>query len=93
MKRFWQDVSVDAGRGVRLDGKPVNTPGRLPLVLPTDALAADVTAPLDVRIEAVRGYIRLSQVTGGGEASWADVAEATFAPARPISEADLISGP
>ena len=42
MKRFWQDVSVDAGRGVRLDGKPVNTPGRLPLVLPTDALAAAV---------------------------------------------------
>lgn len=34
-----------------------------------DALAADVTAPLDVRIEAVRGYIRLSQVTGGGEAA------------------------
>jgi len=42
MKRFWQDVSVDAERGVRLDGKPVRTPGRLPLVLPTDALAEAV---------------------------------------------------
>ncbi|MBN8813953.1 MAG: ATPase [Sphingomonas sp.] len=39
MKRFWKDVTVDAERGVRLDGKPVRTPGRLPLVLPTDALA------------------------------------------------------
>lgn len=42
MKRFWKDVSVDAERGVRLDGKPVRTPGRLPLMLPTDALAAAV---------------------------------------------------
>jgi chaperone required for assembly of F1-ATPase len=42
MKRFWKDVSIDAERGVRLDGKPVRTPGRLPLVLPTDALAEAV---------------------------------------------------
>lgn len=42
MKRFWKHVDVDADRGVRLDGKPVRTPGRLPLVLPTDALAAAV---------------------------------------------------
>jgi len=42
VKRFWTDVSVDAERGIRLDGKPVRTPGRLPLVLPTDALAAAV---------------------------------------------------
>ncbi|HEX4693234.1 ATP12 family chaperone protein [Sphingomonas sp.] len=42
MKRFWQEVSVDAERGIRLDGKPVRTPGRLPLVLSTDALAAAV---------------------------------------------------
>ena len=39
MKRFWREVTVDAERGVRLDGKPVRTPGRLPLILPTDALA------------------------------------------------------
>ncbi|MDB5679377.1 ATP12 family chaperone protein [Sphingomonas bacterium] len=42
MKRFWQDVGIDAERGIRLDGKPVRTPGRLPLVLPTDALAEAV---------------------------------------------------
>lgn len=42
MKRFWQDVMVDTELCVRLDGKPVHTPGRLPLVLPTDALAEAV---------------------------------------------------
>lgn len=38
MKRFWKDVAVVDGE-IRLDGKPVRTPGRTPLVLPTSALA------------------------------------------------------
>ncbi|WP_293881574.1 ATP12 family chaperone protein [Sphingomonas sp.] len=38
MKRFWKDVAV-ADRAILLDGKPLRTPGRLPLVLPTEALA------------------------------------------------------
>ncbi|AOH84441.1 ATPase [Sphingomonas panacis] len=42
MKRFWKDVTVDAERGVRLDGKPLRTPGRAPLLLPTHALAEAV---------------------------------------------------
>ncbi|WBH16894.1 ATP12 family chaperone protein [Sphingomonas radiodurans] len=42
MKRFWTDVSVDADRVVRLDARPVRTPGRTPLALPTDALATAV---------------------------------------------------
>jgi chaperone required for assembly of F1-ATPase len=42
MKRFWKDVSVDAERGVRLDGKSLRTPGRAPLLLPTPALAEAV---------------------------------------------------
>ncbi|AYJ86344.1 ATPase [Sphingomonas paeninsulae] len=41
MKRFWKDVTVQ-DRGIRLDGKPVRTPGRLPLILPNDALAQAV---------------------------------------------------
>lgn len=41
MKRFWKDVTVE-GRAILLDGKPVRTPGRMPLVLPTDALAQAV---------------------------------------------------
>lgn len=34
-----------------------------------DALAADGTAPLDVRTETGLGYVRLAQVTGGGQGS------------------------
>ena len=44
MKRFWTDVAVDADRVVTLDGRPVRTPGRVPLALPTDAVAALVAA-------------------------------------------------
>jgi chaperone required for assembly of F1-ATPase len=42
MKRFWKNVTVDAERGVRLDDRPVRTPGRAPLLLPTDMLAEAV---------------------------------------------------
>ena len=42
MKRFWQTVSIDADRVVQLDDRPVRTPGRVPLALPTSALAAAV---------------------------------------------------
>lgn len=41
MKRFWKDVTVENGQ-VALDGKPVRTPGRAPLALPTHALAEAV---------------------------------------------------
>ncbi len=42
MKRFWSDVGViedDGGFGVALDGRPVRTPGKSHLTLPTRALA------------------------------------------------------
>ena len=39
MKRFWREVAIDADRVVTLDGRPVRTPGRVPLAVPTDALA------------------------------------------------------
>lgn len=42
MKRFWTEVSIDADRVVRLDDKPVRTPGRRLLALPGDALAEAV---------------------------------------------------
>ena len=40
MKRFWTEVAVDAEGVVTLDGRPVRTPGRVPLALPTASLAA-----------------------------------------------------
>ena len=42
MKRFWKTVAVDAERGIRLDDRPLRTPGRVPLTLPTEALAQAV---------------------------------------------------
>lgn len=42
MKRFWKDVSVDKegeGWSIKLDGRPVKTPARAPLIVPTGALA------------------------------------------------------
>ncbi|MFK3890513.1 ATP12 family chaperone protein [Sphingomonas sp. NPDC079357] len=42
MKRFWTEVTVDTDRAIRLDARPVRTPGRAPLALPTAALAEAV---------------------------------------------------
>ena len=42
MKRFWTAVTIGEGGGgwsVMLDGRPIKTPARLPLVVPTRALA------------------------------------------------------
>lgn len=49
MKRFYKTADVaasEAGNGptVRLDGRPVRTPGKAPLVLPTEPLAEAVAA-------------------------------------------------
>ena len=42
MKRFWKDVTIEPDNGIALDGKPVRTPGRAPLMLPTPQLAEAV---------------------------------------------------
>lgn len=45
MRRFWKDaaaVPVEGGHDIHLDGKPVRTPGRVPLTLPSPALAEAV---------------------------------------------------
>jgi chaperone required for assembly of F1-ATPase len=42
VKRFWKDVAVereDGDWGIRLDGRPVKTPARVALSVPTKALA------------------------------------------------------
>ncbi|WP_137699526.1 ATP12 family chaperone protein [Marimonas lutisalis] len=46
-KRFWKEVTTapeDDGFAVLLDGRPVRTPAKVPLVLPTEALAREVAA-------------------------------------------------
>lgn len=45
MRRFWKQVSAvpaEGGHDIHLDGKPVRTPGRVPLTLPSPTLAEAV---------------------------------------------------
>ncbi len=65
MKRFWREVAVvdeGEGFGIALDDKPIRTPGRVPLRVPTPALAnavADewraVTGEIDPRAMPLTG--------------------------------------
>lgn len=46
MKRFYREAAVvaaDGGHGIALDGRPVRTPARNPLVLPSPALAEAIS--------------------------------------------------
>ncbi len=57
MKRFYTQVAVvpdGEGFAVRLDAKPIRTPARAPLVLPTRALAERVAAEWDAQQDEVR---------------------------------------
>lgn len=58
MKRVYKQVSVEAAAGggweVRLDGRPLRTPARQPLHLPTRALAEAVAAEWDAQSDEIR---------------------------------------
>jgi chaperone required for assembly of F1-ATPase len=56
VKRFWkraETVAADGGWGVELDGKPLRTPGKWPLVVPSEALARAITAEWDEAPETI----------------------------------------
>src|ERR1700732_3737874 len=56
MKRFYDSVAVvaaDAGYGIALDGKPVRTPAKTALAVPTRALAAALPPPPRARADAI----------------------------------------
>lgn len=59
-KRFWKAATaeaVDAGFTVRLDGRPVKTPAKAALVLPTLAMAEGIAAEWDAQTGEVRPEI------------------------------------
>ena len=61
MKRFYQQtgiVSAAGGYGVALDGKPIKTPAKQPLIVPSAALADAIAAEW----EAQQGEIRPAQM-------------------------------
>jgi len=93
VKRFWKDVTVgeeDGGWGVRLDSRPLRTPARAPLVVPTEALAeaiADEWRSIDGDVDP-----RAMPLTGLANAAIDRVApkpEAFAAGLARYSEADL----
>lgn len=56
-KRFWSETAVidaDGGYAIALDGRPVRTPAKAPLVLPTRALAEAIAAEWDAQDAEVR---------------------------------------
>jgi len=55
-KRFWKDattVSVDGGYSIELDGRPVKTPAKAALIVPTLALAKEIAAEWDAQDKTV----------------------------------------
>lgn len=56
-KRFWKEASVTElpeGFGVALDGRPVKTPAKAPLVVPTRALAEAIAAEWDAQEGSIK---------------------------------------
>ena len=69
-KRFWKSAVAevcDGGFTVKLDGRPVRTPAKAPLTLPTLAMAEAVAREWDVQQEAVDP--RTMPVTRGANAA------------------------
>lgn len=55
-RRFWTQAAAEPVAGgwqVTLDGKPIRTPGKLPLVLPTEALARAIAAEWDAQTDRI----------------------------------------
>lgn len=55
-RRFWTTAATEAVPGgwqITLDGKPIRTPGKLPLIVPTKALADAIAAEWDAQTESV----------------------------------------
>lgn len=94
MKRFWTDVSVEAaggGHSIALDGKPLRTPGRLPLSLPCPALAEAIADEW----RAVAGIVSPAamRLTGLANAAIEKIAPNPAAFAAPLAayaESDLL---
>lgn len=55
-RRFWKQAEAEAVEGgwrVTLDGKPVMTPGKLPLILPTEAFARAIAAEWEAQQDVI----------------------------------------
>lgn len=53
-RRFYKEVAVTPDRGITLDGKPVKTPKKAPLVLPNHAVAQAVAGEWEAQGDKIR---------------------------------------
>lgn len=55
-RRFWKSVNTrqaDGGWEIALDERPVRTPGKMPLILPTRALSEEIAAEWDAQTDII----------------------------------------
>ena len=55
-KRFWDKagvVALDTGFTIALDGRPVKTPAKAPLVVPTQSMAAAIAVEWDAQVDKI----------------------------------------
>lgn len=91
MRRFYKEVAVADGGAILLDGKPVKTPARADLILPTPALAEAVAA--EWRAQGDEIDPRTMKLTGLSNAAIDRVAPDLASFARPLAayaESDLL---
>lgn len=56
-KRFWKETTHEATEGgwtIRLDGRPVKTPAKIALVVPTEELAREIAAEWNAQEEVIQ---------------------------------------
>jgi len=91
VKRFYKLAQVGEGRRILLDGKPVKTPGRQDLALPTDALADAIAGEWNAQGERIDP--RAMHLTGLANAAIDRIAPDPLSFARSLSaygETDLL---
>jgi chaperone required for assembly of F1-ATPase len=91
VKRFWKNVAIGEDRGITLDGKPVRTPGKQPLILSTPALAEAVADEWRAVAEGAEIDPRAMPLTGLANAAIERIDPAAFSAAlAAFGESDLL---
>jgi len=81
VKRFYKAASVGEGNLILLDGKPVRTPGRVPLALPNTGLAGAIAEEWEAQGETIDP--RAMKLTGLANAAIDRRARLRSSPFRP----------
>jgi chaperone required for assembly of F1-ATPase len=91
VKRFYKQAAVGAGNRILLDGRPVQTPGRVPLALPNERLAGAVADEWNAQGETIEP--RAMRLTGLANAAIDRIAPGSAAFAQGLAaygESDLL---